>query len=223
VELITIDSREQNGAFLQKKFVEAGIESDIICFPQSSGTDYLISNTHGSCSIQRKVALPELVSELDEILNDIVPRLVSFSDNPCMLIEENFTIDEDGYLLERNRGRQSQMLATSYYGFLETIRKSGIDVYTTRDLNHSLWWMIAMHGYLGGEHYPKHRKYFTVQEQAVGAMCCVPTIGEKRAAKALKKLSMGMMYRKKHVPGITDAMNTKLQKMLAWNAMWSEI
>jgi hypothetical protein len=192
------------------------IEAELMTFPQDTGCDYLITNTHGTCCIQRKVALPELTSELDEIMNDIVPRLISFGDNPSLLVEENYGIDESGYLTDRNSGRSSQMLATSYFGFLETIRKMGVDVYCTRDLNSSIYWMAAMHGYLAKHHYPKHRKYFSADEQAVGALCCVPTIGEKRAVKALGGSGLGQMYRKKNVPGLTEKMNERLQKMLQW-------
>jgi hypothetical protein len=214
--VIYVDTREQNGDHIIRRLTKMNIEAELMTFPQDTGCDYLITNTHGTCCIQRKVALPELTSELDEIMNDIVPRLISFGDNPSLLVEENCGIDESGYLTDRNSGRSSQMLATSYFGFLETIRKMGVDVYCTRDLNSSIYWMAAMHGYLAKHHYPKHRKYFSVEEQAVGALCCVPTIGEKRAVKALSGSSLGQMYRKKNVPGLTEKMNERLQKMLQW-------
>lgn len=200
-----------------------GIESEMFTFPQYTGCDYMIANTFGTCCIQRKVAPAELsgktlsgISKMEDIINNILPRLTSFGDNPSFLVEESFSIDESGYLTDRNSGRSSQMLATSYFGFLETIRKMGVDVYCTRDLNSSIYWMAAMHGYLEKHHYPKHRKYFSVEEQAVGALCCVPTIGEKRAVKALSGSSIGQMYRKKNVPGLTEKMNERLQKMLQW-------
>ncbi len=193
-----------------------GIESEIVTFPQDTGTDYLISNDFGSCAVQRKVAVPELISELDEILYDIAPRLVSFNDNPSLLVEENFVIDNEGYLMNRNDSKTTEMKATSYYGFLETIRKTGVDVYCTSSLNHSIWWMAAMHGYLGKEHYPKHRKYFTEREQAIGMLSCVPRLGEKRAAKALKHSNISGMCRRKFVKGLSEQQNEKLQKVLLW-------
>lgn len=214
--IILIDSREQNGPYLQKRFAASGIESEIVCFPQNTACDYLITNEKGSCAIQRKVVCSEFISEVDEILHDIVPRLKDFSDNPCFLIEENFSITKDGYLENRQDGRTSDMKATSYYGILETIRKSGVDVYCTRDLNASIWWMVAMHGYLQKNHYPKHHKYFSEQEQAIGMLMCVPGIGEKRAEKALQENSIRGMCGMKRVEGMTEKQSEKLLKVLRW-------
>lgn len=214
--IILIDSREQNGPYLQKRFVKASIDSEIVCFPQDTACDYLITNEKGSCAIQRKVVCSEFISELDEIMHDIVPRLKGFSDNPCLLVEENFSITKDGYLENRQDGRISEMKATSYYGILETIRKQGLDVYTTRDLNASIWWMIAMHGYLEKNHYPKHRKYFSEHEQAVGMLMCVPGIGEKRAEKALQKNSIRGMSGMKEIAGLTEKQSERLAGVLKW-------
>ena len=211
--IILLDSREQNGPYISKRLAEAGIDSEIVCFPQNTGCDYLIAADKGTCAIQRKVAVPELSGQLDEILYDIAPRLSGFSDNPCLLVEENFIITEDGYLQNRNDQFETGLLATSYYGFLETLRKMGLDVYTTRDLNHSIWWMIGMHGYLSKNHYPKHKKYFSVQEQAMGMMMAVPGIGEARAKKALNGSCIADMNTGK-VEGLTDTMMMKLQKVL---------
>lgn len=158
-----------------------------------------------------------MITEIEsgEILNDIAPRLLAFSEHPCFLIEENFSITPDGYLQNRNDARESGMPATSYFGVLETLRKMGIDVYTTRDLNASIWWMIAMHGYLGKNHYPKHRKYFTVEEQAMGMLMCVPGIGEARAGKALKESSIAGMVENGMV-GLTEGQKQKVGKVLRW-------
>ena len=217
--MILIDSREVQHPYITRRLAENDIDSEIVCFPQETGCDYLISGTTGSCVIQRKVVCSELISELDEILYDIVPRLKNFagaSGNPCMLIEENFGISKDGYLYNRTDNRETQMLATSYYGFLETIRKMGLDVYCTRDLNASVWWMIAMHGYLAKDHYPKHKKYFSLQEQAVGMLTAVPSIGEHRAMKALEKSTICGMCGMKHVDGLTVKQAEKLQKVLRY-------
>ena len=214
-----MDSREQNAPYIIKRLAENDIDSEIVCFPQETGCDYLISGTKGSCSVQRKVVCSELISELDEIMYDIAPRLKNFSGstgNPCFLIEENFGISRDGYLYNRGDNRETQMLATSYYGFLETLRKMGVDVYCTRDLNASVWWMIAMHGYLAKNHYPKHRKYFSLQEQAVGMLTAVPTIGENRALKALEHSSIRGMCGMKQVEGLTMKQSGKLQSVLGW-------
>lgn len=213
-----IDSREHQAPFIAKRFCAAGIESDIVCFPQETGCDYLIQNTHGSVAIQRKVVCSELLSELDETLHQTLPRLKNFTGDstPVLLIEENFGIDQSGYLYNRIDHRETSMLAAGYFGYLETIRKSGIEVITTRDLNQSIWWMIATHGYLANEHYPKHRKYHSVKEQAVGMLTAVSGIGEARALKALKQSSIRNMAGLKDVKGLTAKQSEKLTEVLRY-------
>jgi hypothetical protein len=214
--IILIDSREQSGAYILKRFTAAGIDSEIVCFPQNTGTDYLITNEKGSCAVQRKVVCSELISELDETMHETVPYLKNFSENPCLLVEENFRITKDGYLQNATDGRTSDMKAVSYYGFLETIRKAGVGVYCTRDLNASIWWMVAMHGYLAKNHYPKHRKYFSEMEQAVAMLGVVPGIGEKRAEKALELNSIRGMAMMRKVAGLTEKQSGNLLKVLKW-------
>lgn len=216
--IILIDSREQNGPYIQKRFAASGIDSEIVCFPQSTGCDYLITADKGSCAIQRKVVCSEMLSELDEIMHDIAPRLKQFSDNPCFLIEENFEITKDGYLQDRNSGRHTEMLITSYYGYLETLRKMGLDVYCVRDMNASIWWMVAMHGYLCKNHYPKHQKTFTDEERAIAMLNCIPTVGEHRARKSLQKQSIREMIKSGYAEGFTMKQNEKMNNVVRWNA-----
>ena len=212
--MIIIDSREQNGPYIQKQLAKHGIETEITCLDTSTGSDYLISNLKGSCAVQRKVVCSEMLGELDQIMHQIIPALKNFSENPVLLLEENMGISPDGYLHNRADGRTTDMLATSYYGYLETIRKMGVEVITTRDLNQSIWWMIAMHGYLAKNHYPVHKKYFSVHDQAVGMLSTVQGIGEARAEKALKKASIRGMCGMKQVEGLTAKQSESLQKIL---------
>lgn len=214
--MILIDSREQHGPYISARFAESNIDSDIVALPTESGADYLISSTHGSVAIQRKVVVGEMLSELDEIMHETIPALKNFSDNPCLLLEENYSITRDGYLQNRNDGRSTDMLATSYFGYLETIRKLGVDVITVRDLNQSIWYMIATHGYLSKNHYPPHKKYFSVQEQAIGVLTTIPTIGEARAKKALEKMSIRGMCGMKQIEGLTRKQSMKLQDVLRY-------
>lgn len=210
------DTRERNQAYIMRFLMSKGIESESFTFPQSSGTDYLISAKKGSCAIQRKVVVSEMIGELDEIMYEIIPRLKNFSENPVLLLEENFGISKEGYLYNKADNRETQMFATSYYGYLETIRKMGVGVVTTRDLNSSIWWMISMHGYLEKDHYPKHTKYHSVEEQAVGLLSVIPGVGEERAKKALKHSSIRGMVGMKSVKGLTAPQCEKLQKVLQW-------
>lgn len=217
--IILVDSREQNARYAAKQFAKSGIDSEIICFPTETGTDYLISNTHGSVAIQRKVLVSELTSELDVTMYETMPALINFCDgkiNPVLLIEENSAISLDGYLINRNDNRPTEMLATSYYGYLETIRKMGVEVITTRDLSQSIWYMVATHGYLEKNHYPVHKKYFSVQEQAIGMLSTVHGIGEARAMKALSKASIRGMCGCTVIEGLTEKQGENLQKVLRW-------
>lgn len=195
----------------------SGIDCDIIAWPQETGCDYLIQNTHGSCAVQRKVVCSELLSELDETLHDTLPRLKNFAGDasPVLLVEENYGIDKSGYLYNRNDSRETSMLATGYFGYLETIRKTGVEVVTTRDLNSSLWWMISMHGYLSKDHYPKHMKYHSIEEQAVGMLTAVSGIGEARALKALKHSSIRNMAGCT-VQGLTLKQSERLTEVLRY-------
>ena len=218
MKIILIDTREQNAAYIKRRFDSVDIESEITGLPTETGSDYLISNTYGSVAIQRKVVVSEMISELDEIMYQIAPRMINFSENTVMLLEENFGISKSGYLFNRQDNRETEMLATSYYGYLETIRKMGIEVITTRDLNSSIWWMISTHGYLGKQHYPKHIKYHGIKEQAIGMMTVVPGIGEARAAKALSKSSIRGMAGMKHVEGLTLKQTEKLHSVLRFKS-----
>ncbi len=214
--MIYVDTREHNQAYILKFMMAKGIEAESFTFPQTSGADYLITAKEGSCAIQRKVVVSEMIGELDEIMYQIIPRLKNFTDHPILLLEENFGISKEGYLYNKADNRETQFLATSYYGYLETIRKIGVDVVTTRDLNSSIWWMIAMHGYLEKNHYPKHTKYHSVEEQAVGLLSVIPGVGEERAKKALKHSSIRGMVGMKSVKGLTGPQCEKLQKVLQW-------
>jgi ERCC4-type nuclease len=144
--------------------------------------------------------------------------LRNFSENPVLLIEENFGIDRTGHLFNRGDSRETSMLATGYFGYLETIRKTGFEVITTRDLNQSIWWMIAMHGYLGKEHFHKHRKYHSVKEQAIGMLTAVSGIGEARAMKALKNTSIRDMVTGNCYEGLTMKQIERLNAVMGYRS-----
>lgn len=218
MNIILIDTREQNGPYIQKRIQSEGIDAEIVTLSTETGSDYIICGEKGTCAVQRKVVCSEFVSELDEIVNEIAPHLLEFGEHPAFLIEENFDITKDGYLQNKQTGYPTSLLATSYFGVLETLRKMGLDVYCTRDLNSSIWWMVAMHGYLNKNHYPKHRKYFSLQEQAVGMLTVVPGLGATRAEKALAKNSIRGMTHLKTVPGLTETQSMKLKEVLQWRA-----
>ena len=216
MKIILIDTREHNGPYIQKRLQSSGIDAEIVTLSQETAADYIISGEKDTIAVQRKVVCSEFISEIDEILNDIAPRLLGYCEHPVFLVEENFEITKDGYMQNRNDGRCSDLMATSYFGILETLRKMGIDVQCTRDLNSSIWWMTAMHGYLGKNHYPKHKKFFSLQEQAVGMMTVIPGLGYTRAEKALSSNSIRAMSSMKKIPGLTEIQSKKLGDVLRW-------
>ncbi len=220
--IICTDSREHFGSTLiSSKFEQAGTDSQICTFPQWTGCDYYIVNTYGSVCIQRKDSASELCSQMEELRYDILPRLVNFASetdsNPILLVEETHTIGDAGYLFRRGKGNvfiETGLHISSYYGFLETIRLMGIEVVTTKGLTESIWYMIAMDGFLAKQHYPKHLKSYKHHQQALGVLCCIPTIGSKRAAKALEECSIAEMLIRNEVEGLTKTQLEKVKKAL---------
>ncbi len=230
--IILVDTREQNGEYFKKVFDKAGIESDICTLPQSSGADYFISNTYGCAAIQRKDSMKEIngkpvsdkyVSAMEELRLGILPRLRDFCDNPVLLVEESHKFGENGSLYRKENKMlvETGLHASSYYGFLESVRMMGVDVVTvpaTPDMLPTIWYLISMDGYLSREHYPKHAKHFDVRQQALGALCCVPGIGEKRAVAALEHASLAGIANATKVEGLTEKQTDKVQKMLRYHA-----
>lgn len=172
------------------------------------------------CSATTVSKTKKFKSAMEELLHDILPNLAAFTDNPILLVEESHILGERGYLFRRDRNHwvETGMHCSSYYGFLETVRNLGIDVVCTRNLDASIWYMISMHGYLGRMHYPKHLKMFTAGQQALGMLCCVPTVGEKRAMQALGEKSIVEIAMSKTVAGLTDTQLGKVKKVLQWKS-----
>ena len=214
--IIIIDSREHNAPYISKRFTEAGIENEITCLPQETGSDFLIASTHGSVAVQRKVVCSEMIGQLDEIMYEIIPRMKNFNENPIILLEENYGISKDGYLFNKTDNRPTEMLAKSYFGYLETIRKMGVGVITTRGLTESIWYLVSVHDYLSKEHYPKHMKCFTDKEYAIGILSMIPTVGTVRAAKTLSNCSIRAMVGMKKINGLTQSQSDRFARILHW-------
>ena len=223
-----MDVKEHFADYACNKFKQEGVESMVINLPYASGCDYHIVNEYGSCGIQRKDSMAEICgtpvckdhdSAMEELKHNILPRLINFTDNPILLVEESHAIGEKGYLF-RKEDRvwvETGMHSSSYYGFLESVRSMGINVVCTRNLDASLWFMISMHNYLGKHRYPKPKKSYSDEEIATGMLCCVPTIGEKRARKALAEYSIrDLATIQKQIPGLTEKQSERLRSVLRW-------
>jgi ERCC4-type nuclease len=193
------------------------IPCEITTLPEHTGCDYFIVNTHGSCGIQRKDSSKELIQQMQELQDNILIRLCNFTDNPVLLIEESHKIGQMGYLFRKqnNVWLETGMHSSSYYGFIESMKHRGIDVVCTRDLDHSIWYMAALHGYLGRFHYPKHAKTHRINQMAVGMLACVPGIAEKRAREALEHQSIREMCAGR-MEGLTVKQAEKVRRVLEW-------
>jgi ERCC4-type nuclease len=230
VTIILIDTRECNADFIKSKFDSIGVESEIATLPYASGADYYISNTYGSCAIQRKDSCKEICgtpvsdkfnSAMEELIHGILPRLISYTDNPILLVEESHMIGDAGYLFRKEGSmyKETQMHSSSYYGFLETCRLMGVNVVCVRatpDLMPTIYYLAAMDGYLSKQHYPKTLKSFKVEQQRLGMLACIPGIGIKRAERALMGNSIGDIMRMQKVEGLTEKQLEKVKRVLTW-------
>lgn len=155
---------------------------------------------------------------MKELRYNILPRLLSYTDNPVLLVEEDFQIGDAGYLFRKEGSmyHETELHSKSYYGFLETVRMMGIDVVCTRNLDQSIWYMISMDGYLSKQHYPKHLKTFKPNQQALGMLCCVPGIDIKKAEKALNGRSIKDLMMLKDCSDLTLTQLQKIKKVLSW-------
>jgi len=228
VKIILIDTREQQGDYIKARFDSIGINSEIATLPYSTGADYLISGEYGTVAVQRKDSMAEVVVQLDDLQHDILPRLISFTSNigadPILLIEESHIIGSGGYLFGKRDKVwiESGMRASSYYGFVSTVKKMGVDVVTVRKStaaipDETVWYLASLDGYLQKQHYPKQIKTFKPEQQALGMLCCIPGIGEVRARKALEEYSIAELVTARDVKGLTDKQLLKVQKVLKWH------
>ena len=59
--------------------------------------DYMILGNKGSVGVQRKT-FPEIATQMTEIREDVIPALMDITDDPILLVEEGFRIDEQGMM-----------------------------------------------------------------------------------------------------------------------------
>jgi hypothetical protein len=190
--VILIDTREQHQEYIRRYLDSNSIENTITCLGNGTGMDYFIANGNRSVGVQRKTA-DEVFQEMEEIRGEVIPSLMELTDTPVLLIEEQFNIGRDGHMYRKQGGFLVEvgLTARSYYNFLNSIRLMGCEVVCTRNLDQSIWWMISTHSYIADEHYPKRKKGFGHNMQAVGALCCVNNFGITSVKKLLSEYSLG--------------------------------
>ena len=193
---IIVDSREHNKEYIVGKFKEhGGIESMITCLSYSM--DYLIMGNACSVGIQRKSGSKEIPQQMKALKEDILPALKELTDNPVLLIEEDFHIGDNGTFYQRRDGMlyPTDLNVKAYFNFIHSVKMSGIDVVTTRNLDASIFWMIATGLWVENNHYPKGKKQYLPTMQAVGALCCVNGIGHTKAEKLLKDYTLQELFK----------------------------
>lgn len=187
--MIFIDTREQYQEFVEQFMKDQKIPTDIITL--AHGMDYMITGSHSVVGIQRKT-FGEICSQMPYISEDIIPALCDLSENPVLLIEEDFKIGDAG-LLWRKEGnflKETSITSNMYYNFLNRIRMLGCDIVVTSSLLDSCWWMSAMHSYINKQHYPKPKKQYGADMQALGILCCINGFGAMKGNKLLEQYTI---------------------------------
>ena len=204
---ILVDTREQKREYIINKFKShGGITPIETCL--SHGMDYLIMGDCGSVGIQRKSGASEIPQQMGDLRDDILPALKELTETPVLLIEEDFSIGGDGTFYQRRNGMlyPTGMNTKAYFNFIHSCKLAGVDVVTTRNLDASIWWMIATAGYLEKNHYPKMKMQYSSDSRAIGMLCCINGIGPHKAEKILEEYSMVELLKK---PG-ADLVREKL-------------
>ncbi len=184
--MIIIDTREQYKEEIKIQLEQVGITVHLLQLEHYA--DYLVSLGQQVMGVQRKT-MGELLTQMGEIRARL-PELSEAGYTPVLLVEEEgFKVSKDGKILlpRGNKLYETGTPITAYYNFLASVKKSGVDVVTVKDLNFSIWWLYSLHRYIQEEHYPHLPCKYTTQEQLVGALMGVPGVGEKKA-KALIEL-----------------------------------
>ena len=193
--MILIDTREQWKDQIQQKLQSLHTSAHIMKLDHY--TDYLLTSDNEAVeqivAIQRKT-INEVLSKdpskegyksmMDEINDRIVNETKAKYGNAWLLVEEDdLFINKDGLIMSK-RGKllyETGINAKSYYNFLHSILKKGVNVKTTRNWEYSVWWLYSLHGYIQREHYPKPAKKYIEREEVIGALMGIEGIGEKKA------------------------------------------
>ena len=188
---IIVDTREVYHEYILNIIQRHG-GIDVVKACLQHGCDYNIIGKVDSIGVQRKSGSKEIPKQLMELRDDILPSLKDLTTNPVLLIEEDFVIGDNGTFYQRRDGMlyPMQLNTKSYYNFIHSVKMSGIDVVTTRNLDASIWWMISTAEYLDNYHYPKISKQFGIENQAVGSLCSLNGIGPTKARKLLSEYSL---------------------------------
>ena len=209
--MILIDTREQHKDYITERFKEFNTPSSQTCL--SHGMDYLIIGNSCSVGVQRKSGSSEIPSQMEALRSDILPSLKDLAENPVLLIEEDFVIGQDGTMYQRRDGMLYPlgMNVKSYFNFINSVKLTGVDVVTTRNLDSSIWWFISLHEYLKEQHYPKIKKQHSPEMQAVGCLSAIGGFGIATSKKILSKYTLSDLFKADDTALSTCMTSTQLE------------
>lgn len=182
--MIIIDTREQWKDQIQQKLQSLYVSAHIMKLEHY--TDYLLTseneNFENVIAIQRKT-INEVLQQMQEIKERISELKENYGGAWLLVEEEDLFIDQSGAIMSK-RGKllyETGMSAKSYYNFLHSILKKGVQVKTTRNWEYSVWWLYSLHSYIQREHFPASNKKYTEREEVIGTLMGIKGIGEAKA------------------------------------------
>lgn len=192
--MIIIDTREQHRDYISNVFESNNVKHCISGL--SHGMDYMLVGKATDVGIQRKSGSAEIPKQMKALRHDILPALKQLTTNPILLIEEDFVIGQDGQFYRRQDSmlRSIDLDVEAYFNFIHSIKKIGVDVVTTRNLDASIWWLIATHRYIQQHHYPKVDKLYEPKMQAVGCLCAINSFGQSTSKRLLKSYTLKQLF-----------------------------
>ena len=206
--MILIDSREHFKYEIQERFQDLKISAHIMKL--ENYTDYLLTSDTEigeSVAIQRKTSNEVLSKEstmegyknqMEEIRDRIREPLEIYGSAWLLVEEDDLYISKEGKIMSK-RGKmlyETGMSAKSYYNFLHSVQRSGINVKTTPNWDFSVWWIYSLHGYIQKEHFPKPVRKYTEAEELIGALMGIKGIGEVKAKSIYNRYMEHIIYQK---------------------------
>ena len=211
--MILIDSREQFKEQIQKKLQSLHINAQILKLENYA--DYVLTSDNkevqNAVAIQRKTIGEVLSTKKDKktgkkvsMMKEITNRIseLNMYGVPWLLIEDQgMFINASGSIMTKRGGallQESGITSQSYYNFLHSIQRTGTYIQKTYNWEQSIWWLHALHKYIQKEHFPKSNRTYTNEEEIVGALQTIPSVGSVKAQQ---------IYGAYEILNVTNALN----------------
>jgi ERCC4-type nuclease len=185
--MIIVDTREQHAERIADMMRKESREVTITKL--DNYMDYFILGKEGTAGVQRKTC-GEVFQQMEDIKRRL-PEIGEVADATFLLVEENFSVSTNGWLVRTPASfNDPSISASAYYNFLQAVRNGGVHVVATRDSMESVWWLMSVEDHLNTAHIPRGKSQFTTEQQALSMACCVSGVGETRALDMLDKYSI---------------------------------